>query len=139
MGNASAQRRGEGITAINITPLVDVVLVLLIVLMVTATYVVSRTIPMDLPKSATGESTVTTLAISVDRGGALFLDAKPVTEDALRAAVRSAGPRGQPHALVAADGDTTHRRVVKVMDLLRQEGVVHLALNVQPEDTAGRR
>ncbi|HOU94146.1 MAG TPA: biopolymer transporter ExbD, partial [Polyangiaceae bacterium] len=44
------------ITGINVTPLVDVVLVLLIILMVTAGYLVSRTIPVDLPKGATGET-----------------------------------------------------------------------------------
>ena len=56
------------ITDINVTPLVDVVLVLLIVLMVTAGYIVSKTIPMELPRSATGEAVENrTLVINVDQ------------------------------------------------------------------------
>ncbi|HMJ15191.1 MAG TPA: biopolymer transporter ExbD, partial [Polyangiaceae bacterium] len=45
------------ITGINVTPLVDVALVLLVILMVTATFIAARTIPMDLPKAATAEGT----------------------------------------------------------------------------------
>ena len=68
----------ELITQINVTPLVDVVLVLLIILMVTATAIVSKTIPMELPTAATGEGTPTTMAVSVEADGSLYLDRNPV-------------------------------------------------------------
>lgn len=125
-------QRGQVITGINITPLVDVVLVLLIILMVTATYVVSRAIPMELPRSATGEVSTTTLAISVDASGKLFLDATHVTEEELRDSVRRRRERGPARAMIAADGATVHRSVVRVLDLLRQEGIHQFAINVQP-------
>ena len=64
----------ELITGINVTPLVDVVLVLLIVLMVTASYMVSKSIPVDLPKGATGENVNRTLAFTITRQGAVLLD-----------------------------------------------------------------
>jgi len=65
------------ITGINVTPLVDVVLVLLIILMVTASYIVSKAIPMDLPHADTGQSDTQprTLTVSIDQSGQLFLDA----------------------------------------------------------------
>ncbi len=123
------------ITAINVTPLVDVVLVLLIILMVTAGYIVSRTIPVDLPKGATGETTTITLAITVDEKGKTFLDAAPVSPNELRQRVRRAHQKDpETRAVIAADGGTEHRHVVAVIDLLRQEGVNKFAINVEPED-----
>jgi len=128
------------ITGINVTPLVDVVLVLLIILMVTAGYLVSRTIPVDLPKGATGETTTTTLAISVTAEGRTYLDAEPVERDALRARIRAArAADAQTRAVIAADGATAHREVVAVIDLLRQEGVARFAINVAPEELATTR
>lgn len=132
MAGSTAFERGRAITGINITPLVDVVLVLLVVLMVTATYVVSSAIPLDLPRAASGEPSTTMLAVSVDDQGRLFLDSSPVTENELREAVRTSGQTGEPRVMIAADGATAHRRVVRVLDLLRQEGVRHFAVNVQP-------
>jgi biopolymer transport protein ExbD len=125
----------EIITAINVTPLVDVVLVLLIILMVTATAIVSKTIPMELPEAATGEATPTTIAVSIDREGALFLDAQPVTDDELRRQIRAARERDEElRAVIAADGAINHARVVRVIDLLRQERVTKFAINVRPSD-----
>ncbi|HMA94001.1 MAG TPA: biopolymer transporter ExbD [Polyangiaceae bacterium] len=136
---SSNQQRGEAITGINVTPLVDVVLVLLIILMVTAGYIVSKTIPVDLPKGMTGETTTLTLAITVDKEGKTYLDAESVSEDALRQRVRQAHARDpETRAVIAADGSTAHRKVIFVIDLLRQEGVSRFAINVQPEEIASR-
>ncbi len=121
------------ITGINVTPLVDITLVLLVILMITASYVASQTIPMELPRSATGEATSSSLAISVSSEGALFLDAVPVTETTLRERVRAArASHPEQHAIIAADGRTPHARVVAVIDLLRQEQVTKFAINVDP-------
>ena len=134
MANGQTDRAGL-ITGINVTPLVDVVLVLLVILMVTAGYIVSQTIPMELPQGATGETIATTLAISVDADGKRYLDAKPVVEAELRARIRAArAGDAEARAVIAADGKTAHRHVVGVIDLLRQEGVTRFAINVQPED-----
>ncbi|MGB0680254.1 MAG: ExbD/TolR family protein [Polyangiales bacterium] len=123
------------ISEINVTPLVDVVLVLLIILMVTATAIVAKTIPMDLPKAATGEQTPTTLAVSIDAKGKLFLDAKPLSRDALRARVRKARKAdADVRAVIAADGKLPHAKVVDIIDLLRQEKVSKFAINVRPEE-----
>jgi biopolymer transport protein ExbD len=127
----------EMITGINVTPLVDVALVLLVILMVTATYIVGQTIPMDLPKAATGETLATTLSISIDARGATWLDGQAIDRESLRRRVRSA-KRTSPdaRAVIAADGGTEHRVVVSVIDLLRQEGVTRFAINVQPGELA---
>jgi biopolymer transport protein ExbD len=131
---ASATPDDEMITGINVTPLVDVVLVLLVILMVTASYVVSRSIPVELPKGSTAEAVPMTLAISIARDGATFLDARPIDDGALRARVRAAfAADAETRAVIAADGRTTHARVVHVIDLLRQEHVTKFAINVDPD------
>src|SRR4051812_13849497 len=91
-------------TGINVTPLVDVTLVLLVVLMITASYVVSKSIPMTLPKSATGEATPSAFSVSIDTQGALFLDAKPIDERNLRSRMRSAHAQNHDvQAVISAD------------------------------------
>ncbi len=136
MGGGLGGDDDEIIYAINVTPLVDVVLVLLIILMVTATAIVSKTIPMELPEAAgPTDSVPTTLAVSVDQEGALFLDAEPIDEDGLRRRIRAARDNDEDlRAVIAADGRINHARVVQVIDLLRQERVTKFAINVRPSD-----
>ncbi|MBZ0237921.1 MAG: biopolymer transporter ExbD [Deltaproteobacteria bacterium] len=126
------------ITGINVTPLVDVTLVLLVILMVTGTYIASRAIPMELPRGATGESTPTVLTVSIDTTGELYLDAEPIDEAGLRRRIALARQQDRDaQAVIAADGRTSHAQVVHVIDLLRQEQVTRFAINVAPE--AGRQ
>jgi biopolymer transport protein ExbD len=129
----------EMITGINVTPLVDVALVLLVILMVTATYIAARTIPMDLPKAVTGESSNAVLVVNVDKEGATWFEGKRVGLEELRGHIRASKQRGTSRAVIAADGGTRHRAVVATLDLLRQEGVTQFAINVQPGDPGDER
>ena len=132
---AAANDTDDIITGINVTPLVDITLVLLVILMVTASYVASKTIPLELPKGATAETTPTTLSVSIDKDGKTFLDAVPIDDASLRARIRVAHTADpETRAVIAADGRTTHAHVVHVIDLLRREDVTKFAINVEPED-----
>lgn len=134
-GGAKMDEDESLITDINVTPLVDVVLVLLIILMVTATAIVSKTIPMELPQAATGEQTPATLAVSIDQAGKIFLDTIPVSIDELRAKVRESQEANPDlRAVIAADGRIAHSNVVQVIDVLRQEKVTKFAINVKPSE-----
>lgn len=134
---ASTTQRGEPITGINVTPLVDVVLVLLIILMVTAGYIAKQAIPVDLPKGSTGESLPLTVAITIKSDGSLFFDAQRVTPELLQQRIRQAHAQDpELRAVIAADGATRHQNVVSVIDRLRREGVSKFAINVQPEDVS---
>ena len=140
MAASASHSEDEMITSINVTPLVDITLVLLVVLMVTASYVVSRAIPVELPKGATGEATPTTLTVSIDKDGQTFLDAEPILEPALRARIKSAHDADvETRAVIAADGRTSHSHVIHVIDLLRRENVTKFAINVDPDDLAPKR
>ncbi|MFO0631056.1 MAG: TonB family protein [Polyangiales bacterium] len=112
-GAASSDTDGE-IGGINVTPSVDIALVLLIIFMVTAKYIVAQSIPVDLPNARSANDTeVSQMAnVSVDRAGALFLDARPVTEAALRAQLAQRW-QGNPElrAVISADRAVPHGRV----------------------------
>jgi len=138
-GSAFSEGDDGLIAEINVTPLVDVVLVLLIILMVTATAIVAKTIPMDLPEAATGEQTSTTLAVSVDKAGKLYLDAVPISEAKLRTALQAARKKSKEvRAVIAADGSLAQAKVIHVIDLLRQEKVTKFAINVRPGEVGAK-
>jgi len=135
-----AQDDEELITAINVTPLVDIVLVLLIVLMVTSSYLVNKSISVELPKAATGESSNPNLSISIDVDGKLYLDGTETTENALQGAIANAF-RKDPDvkAIISADGRVQHAQVITVIDILRKEKVMKFAINTSPTDEAGKK
>jgi biopolymer transport protein ExbD len=111
------------------------VLVLLVIFMVTATYIVAQSIPVDLPRAATGENVITTLAITIDSKGDIYLENDRVDLETLRARVRAAGEASQElRAVIAADRNIKHGLFVRVIDIIREAGVVKFAINVEEED-----
>ena len=136
MGASSGGDDDELITAINVTPLVDIVLVLLIILMVTASYIVSQSIPMDLPAATTaGETPPRTLTVSIDRQSQLFIDADPVDWEQLRVrARRFSAEENEARAVIAADRNVSHGEFIRIVDILRAEGITRYAINVSPQE-----
>lgn len=124
----------EMITGINITPLVDIVLVLLIIFMVTATFIVTPSIKVDLPKAATGDATPTSnLALVLDKSGAIYLNGQPASEDEIKAFIRSElAAEKQVQAIISADKAASHGSVIHLIDLVKTEGVTKFAINVEP-------
>ncbi len=129
-----AQASDDDIVGINVTPFVDIALVLLIIFLVTAKYLVAQSIPVDLPAAATGADTEVSamLNVSIDARGQVFLDGRPATEQTLLdgVRVRSAG-NAELRAVINADGAVTHRRVTQVIDLVRQGGVTRFAIQTE--------
>jgi biopolymer transport protein TolR len=133
---AHSERNDEfEITGINVTPLVDVMLVLLIIFMVTATYVVKEAIKVDLPRAANaGETSARTLQVVITRDGQAFLDGVAVTEEALIRKIREAPEKKEDlQAIIAADRDARHGAVVRVLDLLTSQGVTRFAIQIEKE------
>src|SRR5262245_38553048 len=125
----------ELITAINVTPLVDIVLVLLIVLMVTSSYLVNKSINVELPKAATGETTTPTMSISLDVDGKLYLDGAIITERQLQDRVPGQYKKDpEVKAVMSADGRVKHAQDVTVIDILRRENVTKFAINTSPPE-----
>lgn len=132
-GSAKSGDDDDLISDINVTPLVDIVLVLLIVLMVTSSYLVNKSISVELPKAATGETVTPTLSISIDVDGKLYLDGQAIDAPALQERIRAAY-KSDPEvkAIISADGRVTHAQVVSVIDTLRLEKVTKFAINTSP-------
>ena len=132
----------EAIVDINITPFVDIILVVLIIFMVTATYITEKSIKVDLPDAATGDGTESTsLAISMDASEQLFLNGDPVTATALRTEIQQAkqlkGEDGKPMdvvCLIGADHSVSHGKVVGIIDLVKQEGISKFAINIEQKE-----
>jgi biopolymer transport protein ExbD len=118
----------EIVAGINVTPLVDITLVLLIIFMVTAKLVVQEGIPMDLPKAQTAGATQTVLTVSVDTEGRLFANGVAVEGAELRAvAKRAIAENAEMRTVVQASGSARHAAVLRAVDELRQAGVVKIA------------
>jgi biopolymer transport protein ExbD len=134
---AAASRSNEQgmFSGINVTPLVDIMLVLLVIFMVTAKLIVSQTVPMDLPKAATGGEQQIVFSIAVDARGETTVDSRAVGNDKqLLELARSAKAKSPDlRAVIQADTSVSHGKVVKVMDLLKQAGIGKIAFGVSPD------
>lgn len=135
---AGTQEGDDPITAINITPLVDIMLVLLIIFMVTANFIVEPQIKVELPKASTGEpSEPENFAVVITKDGKLYLDGDEVDMAALHfTLVERLKNTPDVQAVISADKEVMHGRVVEVVDLVRRTGCKRFAINVQPEDEA---
>src|SRR6187551_2219453 len=93
------------ITDINVTPFVDVVLVLLVVFIVTAKLIVARGVEIDRPKASTGGEVQSTLRVSVDKDGKLFVNGDVYTDDAAAVARIKviAATTTKPKAIIEGD------------------------------------
>jgi len=122
------------ISGINVTPLVDVTLVLLIVFMVTAKIIVSQGMPMDLPKAASGEEVQNVFSVELTIDGKTRVDSQGVAgDDSISELARQAKAKNKDvRAVIRADKKVEHGRVIRVLDLLKQAGVAKIAFAVAP-------
>ncbi len=129
-----AQDSEDAIVGINVTPLVDIVLVLLIIFMVTAKIIVSQSVPLDLPKAASGTDVQTVFSVVLAADGSTQIDSKPVAnDDAIFPAAKDARAKNaELRAVIKADSAVPHGRVIHVLDLLKQAQVAKIAFGVSP-------
>lgn len=130
---SSGKGRRGGIVGINVTPMVDVVLVLLVIMMVSATYIVSQSLKVELPKTATSDEAVTSVAaVTLTKDGKLYFNQEPIDEPGLIAQLKAAQANGaEVNLIVSADEAVSHGRVVHVIDVAKVEGITKFAINVE--------
>ncbi|MEO8704171.1 MAG: biopolymer transporter ExbD [Kofleriaceae bacterium] len=131
---ASTLRRRGIIAEINVTPLVDIMLVLLIIFMLTAHLIARQAIAVELPRASQSTAAPpTTIAVTLTRDGAVFLNSVPVTPEGLRAAVRAAVAKDpKTQAVVVGDKAVSHGRVVWVLDTIKELGITSFAIQIDP-------
>ncbi len=147
---AAATNDGDDdlISNINVTPLVDIFLVLLIIFMVTANMFMQqernlREIALTLPKANAGampEPKEVPLNLILDQAGALYLNGEPTTLEAVGAYIdrRKESSGGQvPDAVLSADKDLAYGKVTRVIDFVKLRGIGNVALNVEEQSIPG--
>ncbi len=132
---ATGDDEDDLISGINVTPLVDVVLVLLVIFMVTATYIVRASIEVDLPRAAHGgEAVGTVLSVVVTKANAVFLDGVAVADEELVLRTRAAVAKdADTRVVISADRAALHGAVVRVIDLVKGAGATRFAIHVEKE------
>ena len=126
-------KRRAPIVGINVTPMVDVVLVLLVIMMVSAQYIVSQSLKVELPKAASSTDSVASIAaVTLTKDGKTYYNQKPVSEAELVDHFRSAIAGNKDlNLILTADKEVQHGNVVHVIDLAKLEGIVKFAINVE--------
>jgi biopolymer transport protein ExbD len=132
---AASQDSDEEIVGINVTPLVDITLVLLIIFMVTASFIVRETVEVDLPRAANGGETVQGLVnVVIDKDNKLYFDGVEGDETGLRALIDEALKKDkETRALITADQSLAYGRVMHLIDVVKGQGIAKFALNIQKE------
>jgi biopolymer transport protein ExbD len=122
----------DSISDINVVPLVDIILVVLIIFMVTAPMFLKPSININLPKAASGESTQKTLLnISIAASGVISLNGSISNEDKIKEkAMEVIKSNPEVQAVIAADKDVPHGRVVSIIDIVKTAGVKKFAISI---------
>jgi biopolymer transport protein TolR len=122
----------EPITYINVIPLVDVMLVLLIVFMLTASFISTPSVPVSVPKAYTSEATApASEALVLTRTGDVFFRKRKMDLETLKRELSEAAAlHSDLRVVLSADAAAPHARVVELLDLARASGVKRLALGV---------
>lgn len=129
---ASFNDESDIISSINITPFVDVVLVLLVVFMVTAPLLMKDILEIRLPKVSHGDGgALQTLGIAVNREGQILVNGVLTDEAGLQEAAKSAlSENKDSQAIISADELVIYGRVVRVIDLLKGAGLNRFAVQI---------
>ena len=136
-GGSRSRRGGSSLSEINVTPFVDVVLVLLIIFMLTA-HVLDYGIEVDVPKVRPVRDSVQELpTVTITKDGVTYLNEKPININDLRAAIQQRFGKAQA-VYVRADKDTVFDPIAQVMATLGQAGF-QVRVVTQPEDSAPKR
>ncbi len=137
MGAGGPSKARGAISDINVTPLVDVVLVLLIIFMVVGDLLADESvegdIPIELPSASTSadrSSQDAIFAVAVDKQGRFIIQGKQLTEEELTTRIKQEiAERGEEmEVIVASDKDARHERFVRLLDLLREQGIYRFAI-----------
>jgi biopolymer transport protein ExbD len=107
--------------------------VLLIIMMVSATYIVSQSLKVELPKTASSDETVSkTYVVTITKDGQYLFNDKPTSKQALPALLRAAKAENSSlNLVITADEAARHGSVVGVIDLAKVEGITKFAINVE--------
>lgn len=126
---------GEIISDINVVPLVDIILVVLIIFMVTAPMLMKPAIGVNLPKASHGDQVeLSKLNISLSSDGRISLNGNIVDQEEIKnKAIDEFSKNPDIQAVISADKDVAHGRVVELMDLVKSTGIKKFAISIEKQ------
>ena len=131
--DTGSDENGGLLSSINVTPFVDVVLVLLVIFMVTAPIIAKDLMNVRLPKTESGDGKgMSTLGLSVNKQGQVLLNGVPITDEGLRAEVKKTlASDKDAQAIIAGDVETQYGNIVRVIDIVKSAGLQKFAIQVE--------
>ncbi|NUP11002.1 MAG: biopolymer transporter ExbD [Polyangiaceae bacterium] len=133
---AASKDDDDGLVAgINVTPLVDICLVLLIIMMVTSRIIANLQIPLDLPKAAKGVDQQVYFSIDVTKEGSIFVDNEKIAAapNIVPLAQKALEKNPEIRATIRAHESLSHGKVMEIIDFLKQAGINKVAFGVAPK------
>jgi biopolymer transport protein TolR len=133
---AGSSLDSNGIVGINVTPLVDITLVLLIIFIVTAKIIDTPAVPLDLPKASQAEGVQVVFSVVIPKSGPMLVDGVAVPdEDTLMKRAKAALDKDPDlRAVIQADGDVPHRVTLRTLDRLKKVGITKVAFGAEVEE-----
>ncbi len=136
-GGLSNDRGGQPMAEINMIPLIDVMLVLLVIFIITAP-LLTHAVKIDLPRASSEVNTPKreNIHLSIDAAGTVYWNGEAVEETAWRARMaESATVEPQPELHIRADGELAYKRVVTVMSDAARAGLTRIGFITDPRET----
>ncbi|MDZ7379644.1 MAG: biopolymer transporter ExbD [candidate division KSB1 bacterium] len=130
----------EIVAEINVTPLTDLFLVLLIIFMVTSTALVQQGTSVQLPRASSGQTATGGVVVTATADGQLQVEGKAVSWADLPAALRNELSRGtsQPTVVLQGDRNIVLERAIQILTIARQAGAERVSIATVPENSGGR-
>jgi len=135
MNGGNFENEDDIIDGINVTPLVDVTLVLLIIFMVTANYINQKSIDIKLPKATISSTTPSSeLSVVLTKQGQIFLNGKISTKPGIKEFIeKNKNNNAGLQAIISADEHVQHGKVISIIDFIRSQGVENFAISVETD------
>ena len=132
MGAKIGGNDDQPISEINVVPLVDIILVVLIIFMVTAPMIMKPSIDVNLPKAASGgETAPSKLNIAIQKSGKVTFNGKVSSNDQISKKVKEmVSKRPDVQAIISADRKVPHGKVIAIIDIVKLAGVTKFAISV---------
>lgn len=133
MAGGAWQDSDDAISSINVVPLVDIILVVLIIFMVTAPMIMKPSINVNLPKAASGDKTAPGgLSITLTTDGRVLLNGEVSDNEKIKLQAQGELQKNpEVQAIISADREVPHGQVVAMIDLVKQLGVKKFAISIE--------
>ena len=115
---------------INVIPFIDIMLVLLVIVLTTATFIAKGIIPLDLPQASSAiELPLKKIAITITKEGKIYLDKEPITFAILKQKLHTISKKSA--VLIRSDKDSRFELFIKVLDILKSQGFTNISVETE--------